>query len=236
MAPTWLGLAGISKPATMDGKSLAPLLVDPWTPGLPTSVAAHLVELGSPKQYAAGWRDGVLVEYYFVADNDKCMKGCNMTAFDYRSYPQKDASCVYVAQIVHKNIVPWAKPPPSPNTFISVSLVYNYFYIVLHSLSCGVAAFWMAQYIRLLDTEPNSECWGGTCCVTDCYPTESLANNFIGLRSMEGSRLDLKDLFWEGGHSNLLFCTLPFFQVTRYSHNASFKLQDILTLFKCFVI
>jgi hypothetical protein len=33
----------------------------------------------------------------------------------------------------------------------------------------------------------NSECWGGKGCTTDCYKTESLANNFIGLRSMKGS-------------------------------------------------
>lgn len=38
------------------------------------------------------------------------------------------------------------------------------------------------------DLDHNRACWGGKICTTSCYPTESLANNFIVLRSMKGSR------------------------------------------------
>jgi len=35
----------------------------------------------------------------------------------------------------------------------------------------------------------NSVCWGGSQCNMSCYPTETLANNFIAIRSMPGSTL-----------------------------------------------
>ena len=38
-----------------------------------------------------------------------------------------------------------------------------------------------------LVSQPNAQCWGGNECTSNCYPTESTANNFIGLRSMSGS-------------------------------------------------
>jgi hypothetical protein len=38
------------------------------------------------------------------------------------------------------------------------------------------------------DLVHNRACWGGNMCNTNCYPTESIANNFIVLRSMTGSR------------------------------------------------
>ena len=38
------------------------------------------------------------------------------------------------------------------------------------------------------DLVNNRACWGGKICTTNCYPTESIANNFIVLRSMSGSR------------------------------------------------
>jgi hypothetical protein len=45
-----------------------------------------------------------------------------------------------------------------------------------HDIDCGN-----------LDTQPNSECWGGNICTEDCYRTEDTANNFIGLRTMPNS-------------------------------------------------
>lgn len=35
LATTWLGLAGLAKPVGMDGRSIAPLIIDPTAPGVP---------------------------------------------------------------------------------------------------------------------------------------------------------------------------------------------------------
>eukprot|EP00658_Telonema_sp_P-2_P079456 TRINITY_DN7683_c0_g1_i12.p1 TRINITY_DN7683_c0_g1~~TRINITY_DN7683_c0_g1_i12.p1 ORF type:complete len:451 (+),score=97.42 TRINITY_DN7683_c0_g1_i12:219-1571(+) len=67
LAPTFLEIAGVTKPSQMDGKSVLGLLKGGEQPG---------------------WRDSVLLEYYFVDDNDKCMQGCTPGA-----WPQKDSWC-----------------------------------------------------------------------------------------------------------------------------------------------
>ena len=41
-APTWLGLAGLSKPPGMDGRSYAPLLIDADDPAVPAQTRAHV--------------------------------------------------------------------------------------------------------------------------------------------------------------------------------------------------
>ena len=45
MAPTWLALAGLSKPSHMDGKSITPLIVDPAATGVPSQTKAAIAEL-----------------------------------------------------------------------------------------------------------------------------------------------------------------------------------------------
>jgi arylsulfatase A-like enzyme len=110
MAPTFLGLAGMDKPANFDGKSLVPLLVSRASadltahgpaatgPGmaLPQSVSAHLERLlgeGRSRQtYAAGWRKSVFIEYYFVNDNNKCTENCTANAGS-AGYPLADTNC-----------------------------------------------------------------------------------------------------------------------------------------------
>jgi N-acetylglucosamine-6-sulfatase len=144
MAPTFLGLAGLAKPATFDGKSLVPILVThPPTVGagaLPPATSMHLASLGDAGRYKAEWRDSVFIEYYFVNDNIKCTSKCTAAT---KQYPEVDANCGDLT--FDKNGECWSGP-----------------------------------------AHPGHSCGAG-CCSADCYPTESLANNFIALRSMTGS-------------------------------------------------
>lgn len=63
VGPTVLGLAGISTPATMDGKSVVPLIVDGADPATPPSVLRHLDESAGTNN-AGTWRPFHFVEYY----------------------------------------------------------------------------------------------------------------------------------------------------------------------------
>lgn len=70
MAPTFLGIAGLPKPATMDGHSILPLLVSTTEIvesheelPIPQSVATHLSSLGDAEIYAASWRTAAFIEY-----------------------------------------------------------------------------------------------------------------------------------------------------------------------------
>ena len=99
MAPTFLGLAGLSAPPYYDGKSLVPLLVTADDVAaddvagralLPASTRAHLEALGDANAYRAEWRDAVFIEYYFVNDNAKCVGNCSSMA---SLYPSADANC-----------------------------------------------------------------------------------------------------------------------------------------------
>ena len=69
LAPTWLGLAGLPQPAAMDGKSLAPLLVDSTEATKKAMIAKstrrHLASVAPQGRaaYAATWRTAAFIEY-----------------------------------------------------------------------------------------------------------------------------------------------------------------------------
>lgn len=104
MAATFLGLAGLPKPPTMDGKSLVPLLVTEPTNAL-DSTRTHLAQLlgdtGDATRYLAAWRNSVFFEYYYNADNVKCMVGCPPGR-----YPQSDSWCTDLSD----NSACWCPP------------------------------------------------------------------------------------------------------------------------------
>ena len=82
LAPTFLGLAGLDKPARFDGKSLVPILVsDSGKDNIPEATALHRARvLDAGKDFLSNWRDSVFIEYYFVDENDKCVSQVSMCA------------------------------------------------------------------------------------------------------------------------------------------------------------
>ena len=74
LAATWLGMAGIAKPSTMDGKSIVPFIIDGNDPDVPESTKNHIKSL--PSDYAANWRDSMFIEYYYNDFNTKCIPNC----------------------------------------------------------------------------------------------------------------------------------------------------------------
>jgi N-acetylglucosamine-6-sulfatase len=74
LAVTWLGMAGLDRPASMDGRSVVPLLVDASKAGVPAATKKHIARVapGGEDAYKSAWRDSVFIEYYFNSGNAKC--------------------------------------------------------------------------------------------------------------------------------------------------------------------
>lgn len=95
IAPTLLGLAGIAAPETMDGRSIAPFLVEPHSLDLLDATRRHLSQLGDLAAYWAGWRREVFIEYYYCFYNVKCMPPAKASSATCEAgdYPHRDSSC-----------------------------------------------------------------------------------------------------------------------------------------------
>lgn len=91
MAPTFLGLAGLAKPADMDGHSVVPFLTE-MPDQLLASTRQHLSDLGELSTYKSTWRNEVFIEYYYCNYNVKCTRDCPGG-----DYPNSDSMCVDLA-------------------------------------------------------------------------------------------------------------------------------------------
>jgi N-acetylglucosamine-6-sulfatase len=71
---TWMGMAGLDRPESMDGRSIMPLLVDQDDETVPAATRAHVAKIApqGSEAYAAQWRDHVYIMYYFNDNNSKC--------------------------------------------------------------------------------------------------------------------------------------------------------------------
>jgi hypothetical protein len=73
-------MAGVAKPASMDGRSLLPLLIDAENASaramLSTATQEHLRHAGGRSAARARWRDAVLLTHYFFTENVKCVGDC----------------------------------------------------------------------------------------------------------------------------------------------------------------
>ena len=171
LAPTFLSLAGIAKPAAMDGRSLLPLLIDETDrsalAALRPATRAH-VEQTDARRARSSWRSAVLLAHFFFTENVKCIGGCS-ACDDCRA----------------------------------------------HDSNCG-------------DTLAGQTCWstlGATwyqtpdACTGQCYPTESLANNFVALRHVGGQpgAANSEDtLYAEFQHGNLDIAPVDFSAPSHY--------------------
>merc|ERR1712203_781923 len=93
IAPTMLGLAGLSATEDMDGKSIVPFLVGPRDNALLASTVHHLQELGDLAVYAQDWRQEVFIKYYYCDYNVKCVNNISATC-PKGDYPNKDSWCI----------------------------------------------------------------------------------------------------------------------------------------------
>ena len=78
LAPTFFGLASISKDPSHDGRDLSPLLFP-------------APEKEEDSEEEKKWPDVVFMEYYYVDDNVKCVADCQEPD---DAYPRSDANCI----------------------------------------------------------------------------------------------------------------------------------------------
>ena len=194
LAPTFLGLAGVTKPADYDGKSLVPLLVDGASEAVLDSTRRHLAEMGSATSYAAAWRTSIFFEYYFVNDNAKCVEGVTPG-----HYPTQDSNCGILSTTPNSQC--WGSGPDGP-----------------HAATARPAPTAWEQRLAAAG-------------LSGCYATESWANNFIALRSMEGSAFG--NTLYAEYQVNMLYCSiqpppppLPFTPAFSFIHSPPFLLHS----------
>ena len=115
LAPTFLAMAGISKPASMDGRSLLGLLVNAsdsklWAQ-LSPAAQRHLLQVGTGEAVAVGWRTYVLLEHYFFTENIKCVSNCSMCSSECTRHDSNCADAIHGRTCWATFAATWAQDP-----------------------------------------------------------------------------------------------------------------------------
>lgn len=131
LAPTFLDLARVDVPARMDGRSLRPLLE-------------------GDADAARAWRNEVYLEYYYVADNDKCVRNCSRAHEG--DYPQTDSPCVDLAR--HGGC--WGPPACNEECYATESPANNFRALRQLGRSAGVGTGGVHAVVEL-DVEGTRE-------------------------------------------------------------------------------
>jgi len=140
IAPTLLGLAGLSTPSGMDGRSIVPFIVTSAAESL-EGTQQHLQDMGSSRVYRDNWRKEVFIEYYFNAYNVKCARDDGTTSLPH-NYPKTDSWCTHL----ENNTDCWTSPAgPSKDAYCYQTEDPSNNYIALRRFEDGVGTVY-AEY------------------------------------------------------------------------------------------
>ena len=124
----------------------------------------------------------LIYRYYYNADNDKCMQNCT---YPTKPWPPAGVSPHSFSHTKNEKHL-WHQLSLSHSLTLCLSVSHSLSLVCARSLALSLFSGGAGDY-SCTDLVNNRACWGGHICTTNCYPTETVANNFIVLRSMTGN-------------------------------------------------